>query len=169
MHDPLGQGEARAVRIPRPVENGAPGGVLGLGQALGIARPVIDEIRARIADKVVHHLGLPRRDPVDGRVDDAGDRHGGGIDLLALRPPFLGQRLGKASGRHGQGLAARGLCRTSVQGEGEDAVPLLDAGLLVEALRQGRLHAGLGGPHGVRLLIGREPVSGICHGPEIIN
>ena len=49
---------------------------------------IAEEIAAGILDDIGAHLGLAAPHAVDGRVGEPGQRHGGGIDVLAAGPPI---------------------------------------------------------------------------------
>ena len=142
-HDALGQHEPPAEPPFRPGQHRAPSDVLPLDQFLRTVRPIEQQIVAGIGGDVVRHLPGPRRHRVDGGVGNAGQRHGGRVDFLALRGPFVGDAgrdlfLGKR-----KEVAPRRLDRPAVELDGMQSVLLpRDADLLVEAL--GQFAAGQG-------------------------
>ena len=96
-HHAFAEHEARAERLARPGEHRVP--VLRLlgDEPLRRVGAIADEIGAEIfRDFLGDRLGV-RRDAVDDRVGKPRERHGGGIDALALRVPFGGDRLRRAA------------------------------------------------------------------------
>ena len=101
------------------VQQGLPVAALALDQPLGPLRPVADEIRARIGDKLVdHRLGIGRH-PVYGGIGELGQRQIGGLQPFALAPPFLGDGLGESEARENQRGLGRGHQRAAIEGKRE--------------------------------------------------
>ena len=131
VDDAGGELEHRVVALLRPGEDRVP--QLSLARDQGRRAPRRDNKADRIRHKRRGRARRRpvRRDPVDRGVGEAGQRHGARIDRLALRIPFVGDRLGERGvGRREIG-AARRLHRTPVE---QDAVLRIRRRLLVEAL-----------------------------------
>ena len=138
---PVGQFEHDLVALLRPGEQRIP--KLGLARDQG-RRPfgaVADQVALAIGGKAAGKAGRIRRDAVDRGVGEPGQRHGARIDPLALRIPFVRDRLGEAGRRHRQIGPARRLHRPAVE---RDAVTRADRH------GRGRLEEAPHGPGGVR-------------------
>ena len=134
--DALRTDQARAQIVPRPGEDRIPGLRLRLHQRHGLARPVAQQVRARIFHDLGPHLLHLAHHAVQRRIDDAGERHGGGVDEFALGVPLRRQSLRQRLRGGADGQAARGMGALAIEDQREAAFPLLRGRLLVEAARQ---------------------------------
>jgi hypothetical protein len=119
---------------------------LRLDEPARTLRPVAQEIGAGIVDDVADHVVFAPRNAVDRAIGELGQRHGGGIDALLLRPPLLGDRLGEGTRGQQELPLARRAYWLAVEQEREPPVPVPDIGALVEPLRKiGTRRGGLAG------------------------
>ena len=108
-------------------------------QRLGMAGAVEQQIGAEIFGDVLGH-GIDAIGDLGDAVGKARQRHGQGIDGLALRIPFRGDRFRDGIGRRDDLTAGGRADRLAVQRDGKAATRRGDAGFLVEplALRHAR-------------------------------
>src|SRR6266849_325560 len=140
-HHAFGQQETRAELLARPVEHRIPQRGLSRGEARDIG-PVEQQVGGEIfAD---FFRDRRRRGPhaVEDRVREAGERYPRRIDVLALRLPFVRNRLGKRTCRDGERMPRRRFYRPAVEQEPELALRFPDPGRSIEPPR--RLRPGSG-------------------------
>ena len=124
--------------LGQPVEPGLPGPLLALGQLDRLGGAIAQKVGRGVAQHLVDRSAAQRGHAVERRADQPGERHAGPLDGLALRPPFVGDRLGERRARQHQELPGRGVDRPAVEqnamaaGRGR-----VDADVLVEALHAG--------------------------------
>ena len=106
-------------------------------QRLGMAGAIEQQIRAEIFCDILGH-GIDAVADLGDAVGKARQRHGQGIDGLALRIPFGGDRFRDGADRRHDMAAGGRADRLAVQRDGKPAIGRGRAGLLVEALALGR-------------------------------
>ena len=109
---------------------------LARDQRLGMAGAIEQQIGAEIFCDIVGH-GVDAVGDLGDAVGKARQRHGQGGDGLALRIPFGGDRFRDGAGRRHDVAAGWRADRLAVERDGKAAVGWRDAGLLVEPLALG--------------------------------
>ena len=165
-HHAFGQREARAELLARPIEHRIPQRGLSRGEARDIG-PVDQQVGGEIFADFGRDRRRRRPHAVEDRVREAGERHARRIDVLALRLPFVRNRLGKRACRDGERMPRRRFYRPAVEQEPELALGFPDPGRSIEPPRQLRPPRPARGFHGVDRLAAEEIVEDVAHGPDL--
>src|SRR3954469_23718746 len=155
MIEALGNGQVGAMAPPCPVQPRVPADALARYQVGRLVGAVAEKIVLGKAHHRIRDFLTPCGDPVDHRVGQAQQRHGGGNDRIALPAPFRGNGGGQLFGGQGERVAGGGLDRAAVQQHGEAACHRRRRNLFVETLH---LFFFFGGK-GSRLSSGSKPRS----------
>src|SRR5262245_38468122 len=140
VYHPCPRAKLRAERVARPGHQRIPGRLLPADQPLRGFGTIEDEIGGEILLHLRRHRVRRVSDAVDDRVGKPRERHGRGIDVFALRAPFLRERLPQRPGRGSQRPVGRRLHGAAIQGEVKAGLPLHNRNLLIEAPPQPRPH-----------------------------
>ncbi len=146
MHDAFRQAERCVEGLLGPGEHRVPQPGLPRHEPFRAIGAVAQEIGAGMGENVVDHPVPLARHPVDRGVGELGERHGLGVDMRALRPPFVRDRLRQSFARHGQRCLARRAHGLAVEQQSEAAALIRDRNVLVEPLRKSRLFGRRGPP-----------------------
>ena len=120
-HHALAQHEARAERVARPGDQRVPMLRLALDQPVRAAGAIADQIGAEeLGDLGLHRVGRIG-DAVDDGIGEPRERHRRRIDELALRLPFVRQRLRQRLRGRRQRPARRRPHRPAVEQHGVSA------------------------------------------------
>ncbi len=151
MHDTLGKYKSRAKRRTCPVDHRIPGLGLPLDQFFGGIGAVAEQIgRGEPQDVLQHRLRVGRH-AVDRGIDEPRHRHGDRIDVFLLRRELVGDQLSRGRCRQRQDRLCRRAHRLAIEVDDKALGCGSDGDVLVEALRQRRLHLELGPAHRVRI------------------
>jgi signal transduction histidine kinase len=156
------QDEARPKGIARPGEDRIPVLRLLADQAVGIAGAIADEIRAEIFRDLLRDRRGIRRDTVDDRIGEPRERHGGGVDALALRLPLGGDRRAERPHRRRQRAAGRRLHGAAVE-QHRVRRPLTRLRGRIESLAQVRAHVAPRRLDGIERLIAEQVFENVAH------
>ena len=101
-----------------------------------MVRAIAQQIAAGILHDVCANFDLASVDLIAHAVGEAGQRHAHGIDVLALRFPFLGNGSSHAGRRKHEDELVRRANGAPVEVHGMSATARFDSHVRIEALRQ---------------------------------
>src|SRR4051794_22227901 len=161
-HHAFAEYEARAMRLARPGKHGIPVLRLRGDQSLRLGGAVTHEIGAEVfGDLVRNRLGV-RHDTINDRVGELRQRHGRGIDALALRIPFGGDRLRECVAWRHERAARRRLHDAIVE---QHRIRRARAGrrILIKSLAQVRAHVAPRRFHRVDRILAEHVLEQFAH------